>query len=52
MGVVVIIEVDLEGGEVVFVFGFYLFDLLFWCDVFFFCFEYDGGVVGVIGVYV
>ena len=52
MGAVVIIEADLEGGEVALVLGFHLLNLLLRRDAFLFRLEHDGGAVGVIGAYV
>lgn len=50
MGVVVVVECDVEGGEVGFVVGVDVVDVGFWCQVGFFCCQYDWCVVCVVGV--
>ncbi len=49
VGAVVIVEADLESGEVALVLGLHLLDLLLRRDAFLFRLEHDGGAVGVIG---
>ncbi len=48
MGAVVIVEVDLEIGEIPLVVRFHLGDLLFRGDAVFLGLEHDGGAVGIV----
>ena len=52
VGAVVVVELDLEVGEVLLVVRFHLRNLLLWGDAVFFRLEHDGGAVGIIRAHI